>query len=227
MFGSFAFIAGMPRHKVCRSAIRLLAAVAMIGVVSACSHTIPLNPVVAEKAAPPQLAEDVGVYFSDEFRTFEFRGNRGGDSWIFPLGQASVPLLAKAFDQVFRRTERVQSLPPFGPEHTDLAAVIEPRIEEFDFDIPFLKTQTYTASITYRFILHAANGEPVASWAVTGEGAVPGQLGFEFARWPGLAADAAMENAAQKFSSGILNVPEVRRWLLDRGQLISQYERRI
>ena len=197
----------------------LLAALA-----SACSHTIPLAPKVEEASAPPQIDARVGVYFSEEFRNFEHRGSYGGDAWIFPLGAPSVDLLAGTFDQVFTATERVQSLPPFSGQHEDLAAVIEPRIEEFDFQIPFLKTSTYTAQITYRFILHDANGTPVASWLVNGEGARRGELGFEFSKWPGLAADAAMEDAARKFSEGILNVPEVRRWLRDRGQLISLLE---
>jgi hypothetical protein len=138
--------------------------------VSACSHSIPLDPTIAPSSAPPVVAENVGVYFSEEFRTFERRASRGGDKWIFPLGQVSVDLFGKAFDQVFKRADKVQSLPPLGTEHAELSAVIEPRIEEFDFDIPFLKTQTYTAQITYRFILHGANGEPIASWTVTGEG---------------------------------------------------------
>lgn len=192
--------------------------------VSACSHAIPLSPTPPASSASPKVAEDVGVYFSEEFRTFQHRGSRGGDSWIFPLGRASVDLFGAVFDQVFQSAERVDSLPPLDKEHASLAAVIEPRIEEFEFDIPFFKTQTYTASITYRFILHAANGEPVASWTVTGEGARRGEIGFEFAEWPGLAADAAMEDAAAKFTEGILNVPEVRRWLLDRGRLISSCE---
>lgn len=198
-----------------------LCAVLLLMAVSACAHAIPINPTIIEASAPPRVAASIGVYFSEEFRTFEHSGSRGGDTWVFPLGPASIDLFTKVFDQVFERAETVQTLPPLGPEHTELAAVIEPRIEEFDFHIPFFKTQTYTAEITYRFVLHAASGEPVASWTVTGEGAKPGSVGFEFAKWPGQAADAALEDAARKFSDGILNVPEVRRWLKGRGLLIS------
>lgn len=189
---------------------------------SACSHAIPINPAIETYTASPPVAEKVGVYFSEEFQNFEHSGSRYGDTWIFPLGPASVDLFTGVFRQVFERAEIVQSLPPLGPEFAELTAVIEPRIEEFDFHLPFLKTQTYTAEITYRFVIYAANGEPVASWTVTGEGARPGQIGFDFAKWPGQAADAALEDAARKFSRGILNVPEVRRWLKGRGMLISR-----
>lgn len=200
---------------------RALCAVLLLMAVSACSHAIPINPTIVESSGPPRVAASIGVYFSEEFRTFEHSGSRGGDSWVFPLGPASVGLFTKVFDQVFERAETVQTLPPLGPEHAELVVVIEPRIEEFDFHIPFLKTQTYTAEITYRFVLHSASGEAVASWTVTGEGAKRGSFGFDFSKWPGQAADAALEDAARKFSEGILNVPEVRRWLKGRGLLIS------
>ena len=204
-----------PRIRYALCALLLLLAV------SACGHAIPINPTIVESSAPPRVAASVGVYFSEEFRAFEHSGNRGGDTWVFPLGPASVGLFTKVFDQVFEGAETVRTLPPLGPEHSDLAAVIETRIEEFDFHIPFLKTQTFTAEITYRFVLHAASGEPVASWTVTGEGAKPGSIGFEIAKWPGQAADAALEDAAQKFARGITNEPEVRRWLRGRGLLLS------
>jgi hypothetical protein len=199
-------------------------AILLLALVSACSHAIPLNPTVATSSAAPVVGENVGVYFSEEFRTFERRGSRYGDTWVFPLGPASVEVLGKTFAQVFKRADTVQSLPPLEAELAELAGVIEPRIEEFDFHIPFLKTQVYTAQITYRFIFHNAKGEPIASWTITGEGAKPGQMGFDYAKWPGLAADAAMEDAAKKFSEQILNVPEIRRWLRERGKLISRID---
>lgn len=197
--------------------IRVVFAIPVLVLVSACSHAIPLSPNVATSSATSSVDEDVGVYFSEEFRTYEHSGSRFGDTWVFPLGPASVEIFGQTFDQVFKRTETVPLLPPLGAEHAGLAAVIETRIEEFDFHVPFLKTQTYTAQITYRFVLHKENGEPVASWTVTGDGAKPGQIGFEYSKWPGQAADAAMEDAAKKFSEGILHVPEVRRWLRERG----------
>lgn len=212
----------MTCHRFARAGLGAV----LIALVAACSHQIPLNPSAASVPAEPPVKETVGVYFSDEFRSFVHHGSYGGDSWIFPLGAASTPLFEQVFARVFEKTVPVTSLPPLGAEHADLAAVIEPRIEEFAFHIPFFKTQTFTASITYRFILHDARGEPVASWTVAGEGAKPGQIGFEFAKWPGQAADLAMEDAARKFSGGIRKLPEVRRWLMDRGLLISRLGRR-
>ena len=185
----------------------------------ACSHRVPLNPTVAASSRSAAVPLEVGVYFSEEFRRFERSASRRGDTWSFPIGQASVGLLTDTFDQVFKATNGLTSLAARRTEGDELAAVIEPRIEEFDFYIPYLAGQTYTAEITYRFILHGADGDVIASWAVTGEGSRRGGLGIGAAGWVGLAADGAMEAAARKFSDGILSVPEVRRWLRDRGRL--------
>lgn len=212
----------LARQGGCAGIRRCAWAVSLLVAVSACSHAIPINPTTERYTASPPVAEKIGVYFSEEFQNFEHSGSRYGDTWVFPLGPASVDLFTGVFRQVFERADIVQFLPPLGPGFAELAAVIEPRIEEFNFHLPFLNTQTYTAEITYRFVLYAADGEPVASWTVRGEGATPGQIGFDYAKWPGRAADAALEDAARKFSEGILNVPEVRRWLRGRGMLISR-----
>lgn len=188
---------------------------------AACSHAIPLKPTVEASTATEPVAETVGVYYSPQLQAHEHRGSQYGDTWVFPLGPASVELFDQTFPQVFRDTLRVQSLPPLGAEYADLAAVIEPRIEEFAFHLPFIKSGTYTAEITYRLILYSMRGDPVASWTVRGYGAQAGQLGFEFARWPGEATDLAMQDAARQFVDGFTSVPEVRRWLRSRGALIS------
>jgi hypothetical protein len=196
------------------SAIR---GIGVLGVVAAlmagCTHAIPIK---ASLEAPPNVAQvpvAVGVYYSAEFRAYEHLGARFGDRWAFPLGQGSVALFDRVFPVMFERTFPVQSLPPLNPGGPQLAAVIEPKIEEFDFTLPMLKTGTFSAEITYRFTLYSPQGDPVASWTVKGVGAKPGEIGFELARWPGEAADLAMQDAATKFISGFRDVPEVRQWL--------------
>lgn len=201
--------------------VRAACGALLLLLIAACSHDVPLAPSYTPTADSPAVPEKVGIYLSEEFRTFEHKHSFGGDTWVFPLGAASTPLFEQAFNQVFDGAFAVGSLPPFEPARDDLAAVIEPRIEEFSAHIPLFKTQTYSASIAYRFVLHDAKGEPIASWLVNGEGAQAGEFGFEFAKWPGRAADLAMEDAAQKFSRSILEEPEVRRWLKGRERLIS------
>lgn len=178
-----------------------------------CTHTIPLKATIEPPLDVTQVPVAVGVYYSPEFRAYEHAGSRGGDRWVFPLGPASMTLFDQAFPRVFASTQPVQSRPPLPTGDVELAAVIEPKIETFDFGLPFLKTGTYTAEITYRFTLYSPRGDPIASWLVKGVGAKPGEGGFEFARWPGEAADLAMRDAATKFLTGFGEVPEVQRWV--------------
>ena len=108
-------------------------------------------------------------------------------------------------------------MPPYDAPAPAVDAVLEPRIEDFTFDIPLLKTSTYSAEIAYRFTLYSPEGAPVASWRVEGYGARKGEFGFDFATWPGLAANAAIEDAMRRFVEEIEVEPEVARWLKNGG----------
>ena len=188
----------------------LMAAALALGAATGCTHTIPLKAVLDRPPVAVQASLAVGVYYSPEFRTYEEKIWRGGDRWDFALGEASVRLLAQAWPFLFESNASVPSRPPLQTGQPKLAAVIEPKIEAFDFSLPFLKTGTYTAEITYRMTLYSPEGESLVSWTVRGQGAKPGQAGFEFARWPGEAADLAMQDATMKLVSGFRDVPEVR-----------------
>jgi hypothetical protein len=202
--------AGWQLRRVLRlGALALGAAVILI---AGCTHAIPLKATMGEPAGVAKVPARVGVYYSSDFRNYQHSGSRAGDRWDFPLGQASVTLFNQTFPMLFAGTESVPNLPPLSGG-SQLAAVIEPKIEAFDFTLPFLKTGTYTAEITYRFTLYSPKGDPVASWTVKGSGAQKGQAGFEFARWPGEAADLAMRDAATRFLNGFAEVPEVQPWL--------------
>lgn len=182
--------------------------------VGACAHSVPLGagPALSIKAPAGRLPAVVGIYYSPEFRVHEEKVWKKGDRWDFPLGTSSVRLFDQAIPLVFEKAIPVQGRPPLGAA-PDLGAVIEPRIEAFDFQLPWLKTSTYSAEISYRIILYNRAGDSVVSWVVKGAGEKAGQVGFEFARWPGEAADLAMRDAVQKFVDGFAEIPEIKAWL--------------
>ena len=66
-------------------------------------------------------------------------------------------------------------------------------------------------------------GASIGSWRVTGVGERRGEIGFEFARWPGNAANAAMEDAARKFIDGVELVPEVRHLVRQKHAVSARY----
>jgi len=190
----------------------LLMAILWIG---GCTHAIPLKgtmEALPSAGSAGNVPVRAGIYYSPEFRNYQYKASRGGDQWDFPLGSASVTLFNQAFNTLFKSTESVASRPPLSGKQ-ELSVVIEPKIDAFEFGLPFLKTGSYTAEITYRFTLYSLKGDPFASWTVKGRGEKRGQIGFEFARWPGEAADLAMRDAANKFLDGFSEVPEVQRWL--------------
>ena len=197
--------------------IGLVIAPLALGVLTACSHTIPLKPTFVSPPGAAQLPVVVGVYYSPEFRQHEEKIWRGGDRWDFALGPASVRLLDGAWQYLFEGYVPVSGRPPLPEGGPKVAAVIEPTIEAFSFGLPFLKSGIYSAEITYRFKFSAPDGATLASWTVRGAGAKPGQFGFDFSRGPGDAADLAMQEAATKLAAGFRDIPEIRAWLSRSG----------
>ena len=210
--------ASIPRWATLRAAPRLYAAMALVVVLGACSHAVPLQPRADLPSLENKIDAVVGAYYPPDFQSLEWRESRLGDVWIFPLGRSSVPLLNATFAAAFMGTRPVAGRPPLPAGEAATDWVIESRIEAFDFQLPALKTGVYRASITYRFTVVTADGAPLASWLVQGEGAKSGEFGFEFARWPGEAADLAMQDAARRFVEGIRQVPELATWLRAHGR---------
>lgn len=201
-------------HKLFRFGRAAAIVVAAAAALAACTINPPVTPqVTAERAA--KIDRVVGVYISNEMRATVWSENRSGDTYKFPIGAASARSIEDAARRTFTRSLAVDGLPPLGAAGSGLDGVLEAQIEGFDFVIPFLKTSTYRAEITYRFTLHSPVGIPVASWVVTGEGARRGKVGFEFARWPGEAATLAIEDAMTKFVEETDRQPEVIKWLRD------------
>ncbi|HSF96905.1 MAG TPA: hypothetical protein VLA52_17905 [Thermohalobaculum sp.] len=190
----------------------LVALIALAG----CSMNVPVNPqITAERST--KIERFIGVYISEETRETNWAESRHGDTWKFSLGPASARAIENAASRTFRRTTVVDGLPPLVSGASDVDAVLEARIEDFGFAIPLLKTSTYTADIAYRLTLYARNGVPVASWRLEGSGAQRGKMGFEYTRWPGEAANLAIEDAMRKFIEETDKNPEVSKWLRDSG----------
>lgn len=180
---------------------------------SGCAHSIPIKGTLHHPAATAKIPATFGVYYSPEFRNLKHSGSWGGEVWTFPLGLASVKLFDQLFPLAFTSTIPVAGLPPASGSVPDAVAVIEPAVEAFDFTLPQRKTGSYTVEITYRFTLYSPNGDPVASWTVTGYGAKPGEAGVESERRLSEAANLALEDAANKFLTSFSDVPEVQQWL--------------
>jgi hypothetical protein len=194
----------------------LLSQVSIALLVSACSTTATLTPVVAPPAGLERLPVAVGVHYSPEFREAMHARAKGSTKVSVPIGKGSVVLFDSVFPMLFDPAVPVASRPPLASGTQSVAAVIEPRVEAFDFTWPTiaLPGTSYTAEITYRFTLYSEDGTPFASWLVSGYGERP--VDFEKLKTGSPVGDAsslAMKDAARKFLTGFREVPELQRWL--------------
>ncbi|MGH7303431.1 MAG: hypothetical protein ACRELZ_09085 [Candidatus Rokuibacteriota bacterium] len=186
-------------------------------IVSGCAFTtvIPLKATINNPPSVTQVPVAVGIHYGPEFRTYEYSRHK----LVVPVGEASVTLLDRALPMLFERIVRVSSTAPLADGGAKLAAVIEPKIEEVEFDRPpvVVSLADVTAVVGYRFTFYSPQGTPLASWKVRGVG-TPSPGWFVWKTEPfSKAMDLALEDAAKKFVTGFRDVPEVRRWLQEVG----------
>ncbi len=186
--------------------------VAAVVLLSGCSETVDIKPVV-EVMGRPAMNAAVGVYHSPEFRNYQFTADVYGNgfTFIFPLGSSSEAMLKSLYPKVFKSIKEVNAMPTGASDAKDVATVLVPEIESFQFPLQCL-LGPYWAEIRYRFTLYSPQGEKLISWTAKGWGeGGDGTLYGEF----GPIADAtnmAMQMAAMKFVSSFDQVPEVKRW---------------
>lgn len=205
---------------------RAIARVVSVAILAVGCATRTLEPVLVREPRPAPIGLAVGIYYPEELRSFVYHfPSRGGvlsDEWIeaklnrpVAIGEASVTLLDRALALMFRDVVRVPERR--SGDRTDLAGVIEPRIVTVAYSRSIPPTKGYiigptmSVAITYGFMLYSPMGDQLASWSVTGNVTSPYRAfsteGFE----------RAMRLAAWEFTSGFRSVPEVRRWLDERG----------
>ncbi len=164
---------------------------------------------------------DVGLYFSPEFRSYEYRyegykiSGEPGDKESFAIGEASVDLFNQLLRGMFKNTVEVQQRPPLSSSGMKLAGVIEPNIEEFKLtksqEQP-RRRRRYRVQLTYRFTLYAPDGKISVFW-VSGRGRSTDRRFATTGKIYGEATDEAMKDAGRRFATSFLEIPEIQRWL--------------
>ena len=185
-----------------------------------------LNPVVIREPRPEPVRLAMGVYYHDALRSFRYvriRDPRGGQADApFRVGDASVRLFDDALGLLFERVVTVSSMAPGDAIDGGPAAVIEPRIVSATQQTGGGGPNTTSArtTIVYELRLYSTGGQPLATWTVTGPGAATsGTSPVEMATWNvnQRSIELAMRDAAWNFTTGFRDVPDVRRWLEQRG----------
>lgn len=210
----------VPRFRKSDTRLTLLLSLSALVVLSA-GCKVTLDPKVPSSATVKAIPQDMGIYFSPEFRSYEFRyqgykiTGDPGDKESFAIGKASVDLFKELFGGMFRSTVEVKKGPPSNSSGAALAGVIEPNIEEFTLtstrDQP-RSEKRYRVRLTYRFTLYARDGTMDVFW-VTGFGSSIDRRFVAKSKIYGEATDEAMKNAAKRFSTDFEEFPEVQKWL--------------
>jgi hypothetical protein len=165
--------------------------------ISACGN-VSIKP---DKALPTALVRPLpakaGLVLGGELRNYKHKETRTGSDWEVDLGPGHVHLLNDMFKasfqsfEVFANLDAAQAAP-------GLAAVFEPRIEQFSFATDRDTGGRYWAvTIRYRVEVYTPRGERADSLTLSGYGSTlaGGSGGQALER----ASLAAMRDAASKF----------------------------
>ncbi len=197
----------------------LLSLSALVFLSSGCK--VSPNPKIDPLPTVKPIPLDVGVYFSPEFRNYEYRyegykiSGEPGDKESFAIGEASVDLFNQLLQGMFKNTVEVQQRPPLSSSGMKLAGVIEPNIEEFKLtksqEQP-RRRRRYRVQLTYRFTVYAPDGKISVFW-VSGRGWSIDRRFTTTGKIYGEATDEAMKDAGRRFTTSFLEIPEIQQWL--------------
>lgn len=196
----------------------------LLALLTACGTTfqVPLSPVLDAPPLPPRLPIEVGVFYDDDFKTYEAVepvSLHAENRFVRSLGAASVRMFDEAIAALFEKTTRLAARPAFGDTPPNVRGVIEPTIEAASFG-PVNRGMGWGSSVwaevTYGIRLYSPRGELIGAWRVTGFGEADTHA-FHELEVLGLATDRSIEDALRKFLAGFFDVPEVRRWLRKTG----------
>jgi hypothetical protein len=204
----------------------LIAAYSGYGWTGTYTHGVPIEANLPRRPLIEPLPVTIGVYYSPEFSTHtheEIKEVEGDtNKYKFILGSKSVLLFDQVFSSMFEKVILVEKRPPLGPIGLELAAIIEPSIEEIRISV-VRHSSNYERSlvvITYRIALYSTSGIRLASYSVEGSGesrpsASIGTKSF------GEATHFAMRDAAAQFMAGFQDQQGVKEWFEDIGLVSS------
>jgi hypothetical protein len=175
-----------------------------------CSHIVPVMPSSSGLSSANKLQQEVGLILSDDLKRFQVNETKMGDTWNYAnLGQASADHYRAYLESRFKKVTLVTA--DSGPwTNHGFAAVFDPRISGFTFDIPITKFQVYPATIRYSVTVYGPGKQVVYKSDVSGVGDTAGSPGFDFAANPSKSASKAVEEGVRLSVENSLAAPAVR-----------------
>ena len=151
-------------------ALRNLAFVAVVLATSGCASSVALERTSIPEPHVEQMPLDVALRIPAEFHNFVHEENvLGRETWSIELGSANAEFFTQLFGYMF---ENVTVLGPDDDanDHT-FDALVEPRIEGFEFSVPNQsKTEEFAVWIRYRLQIYDSIGNDAGVWTVSAYG---------------------------------------------------------
>lgn len=141
----------------------------------------------------------VGVVVTTETGNYVHKESRASVNYEAHLGPAHKHIIEQIFMAAFTDAKMFDSVDAARLE-PGLMAIFEPRIEQFSFANSRETGGVYTAvTIRYQILIYAPNGELIETLTLTGYGSGPAPKIGNGEEELGIAAFAAMRDAAAKF----------------------------
>jgi len=178
---------------------------------------VTVTPTLMEKTYPDKKPVNIGLYLTEEFKNYRVTDSTKtlGTTYDFwNLGSESAGMFEVGLSQIFEKVVVVDQKPPFSKaQPVPLRAVVEPKIEGFDFKVPAIVVQPWSTKIQYRILVYDPEGKVIWHRSMTGVGKVPGSYTRtmeELGTNPAKPTTAAIIDATDKLIEAILTSEEMK-----------------
>lgn len=175
-----------------------------------------------------KLPLTVGILLNEKLSTYVHVEDPMMDAeWTIDIGQANVDMFRALFTGMFTEVIELKlndDGTPTLPATPTLDAVIEPRLEDFEFSVPQQSgNDQFTVWIRYNIHISTPEAEQISAWRVTAYGQVDeGTMGLGDGDAMQAATVIALRDAAANIATGFSNAPGVRKQLLAPSKLMFQ-----
>lgn len=197
--------------------------VTLLGVLSACSKTVPISGTTATPLVNT-LPITVGALYDEGFRQYIFEQDPSdGKKWRIELADFNIEFFDHVFNTMFRQVISLEDSPNRSSAE-NVQAILQPSIKEFGFLTPEdTGLKAYSVSIKYHVNVLTAKGELIMSWPITGYGKSIAR--GSSAKTPlNEATRLAIRDAAATIAIDFKKQPPIRDWLKNHGIVTSDLD---
>jgi hypothetical protein len=197
-----------------QQAIRAAMLVAAGLLLGACSQSVVVKTDFPEPLVEP-LPLKVGLHYDPELTDYTYTEDLPSDAtWSFTLGDVNTKLFDGAFNALFEQTIQVDDTGGTGDPYDGLNAVIEPKLEAFEFSLPRQsRSEQYSVWIRYRLNVYTPDGTLITGWPVSAYGQSDSRAFGKNAAM-GQAAINALRDAFASIVIGFAKEPQIKAALL-------------